>query len=184
MTSWTGYAGGSKKGNPPDTACYHNALFRNDYGKLGHGEVVQMQIPSKNYKQFAEVYAGLFDKNGDRPDKGDRGPEYRHLVGIPGGVKSPLFKDLEEVLSKRGISVLTGKGDDGDNLGKKSVWVMDLAEFPFYRAEAYHQYHDGFFPGEDYPKSYNQLKDQAKEDGRLQTSKICPDEGTWEKNAE
>lgn len=94
LTSWTGYAGGSKKGNPPDSACYHNALFRNDYGKLGHGEVVQMQIPASKYKQFAEVYAGLFDKNGDRPDKGDRGPEYRHLVGLPGGMKSPLFKDL------------------------------------------------------------------------------------------
>ena len=87
-----------------------------------------------------------------------------------------MFKDLEEVMNKRGISVLTGKGDDADNLGKSSIWVMDLSEFPFYRAEAYHQYHDGFFPGENYPDSYNGLKDQAKKDGRLQTSKVCPDE--------
>ena len=40
LTSWTGYAGGTKEGNPKDSVCYHNALFRNDYGKLGHGEVV------------------------------------------------------------------------------------------------------------------------------------------------
>jgi hypothetical protein len=69
-------------------------LQRDDYGKYGHGEVVSMKIPQNKFKEFAAVYASLFDKNGDRPDKGDRGPEYRHLVGIPGGADSPLFETL------------------------------------------------------------------------------------------
>jgi hypothetical protein len=29
---------------------------------------------------------------------------------------------------------------------------MDSNKFPFYQGEVYHQYHDGFFPGEDYPR--------------------------------
>ena len=33
---------------------------------------------------FAEEYFKLF-KNGDRPDLGDRGAEYRSLIGLPGG---------------------------------------------------------------------------------------------------
>ena len=39
LTSWAGYAGGTKTG-PNGSVCYHNALFRDDYGKMGHGEVV------------------------------------------------------------------------------------------------------------------------------------------------
>ena len=148
---------------------------------MGHGEVVQMKIPANKYKEFAEVYGSLFDKNGDRPDKGDRGSEYRHLVGIPGGVKSPLFKELQDVFSKRNMTVKEGKGNDPDNLGKASIWVMDTAQFPSYRAEYYHQYHDGFFPGEDYPTVYNDLKKSARRDGRLETSKTCPDDGFWDK---
>ena len=53
---------------------------------MGHGEVVGMKIPSDKYADFAKEYMKLFDKKGDRPDKGDRGPEYRSLVGLPGGV--------------------------------------------------------------------------------------------------
>lgn len=70
---------------------------------------------------------------------------------------------------------LKGKGNDADNLGKHAAWVMDTAQFPSYRAEYYHQYHDGFMPGENYGRAYNDLKVQAKADGRLDVSKTCPD---------
>jgi len=82
LTSRAGYAGGRAKDN---LVCYHNARNVGDYGKLGHAEVVALSIPSSKFKDFAEEYFRLFDKDGNRPDQfGDRGPEYRNLVGIPG----------------------------------------------------------------------------------------------------
>ncbi len=38
----------------------------------------------------------------------------------------------------RKCPVAEGKGDEGDALNV--VWVMDTAQFPFYRAERYHQF--------------------------------------------
>ena len=89
-TSLTGYAGGTKT-DKDGAVCYHNFQQKADYGRFGHGEVVGMNVPKGSYQEFADEYFKLFDKNGDRPDKGDRGSEYRHMVGIPGGVKSPLY---------------------------------------------------------------------------------------------
>jgi hypothetical protein len=48
------------------------------------------------------------------------------------------------------------------------------AQFPFYQGEIYHQFHDGFMPGEQYPETYNQLMKQAYKDGRITTTG-CPD---------
>lgn len=180
LTSLAGYAGGRRVGvdrQRPDRAqglvCYHNMMGVADYGKLGHGEVVGMRIPVSSYSSFVSTYLSLFDRGGDRPDKGDRGPEYRHLVGMPGGVNSKLFRELEQQAEGR-WSLDEGKGDDGDNLGKKGIWVMDSANFPFYRGEVYHQYHDGFMPGEDYPREYNSLAARAVKAGKLDSTG-CPD---------
>ena len=54
------------------------------------------------------------------------------------------------------------------------VWVYDNTKFPFHLGEVYHQYHDGFMPGEDYPPAYNDLKADAYRAGRLVWSG-CPD---------
>ena len=75
-----------------------------------------MSIPSNKYQAFSQEYMKLFDKNGDRPDKGDRGPEYRHLVGLPGGIKSPLFADLKTAANGK-VDFKEGTGDEPDNLG-------------------------------------------------------------------
>lgn len=66
-----------------------------------------------------------------------------------------------------------GQGDDADTLGQAKVWVYDSDKFPFYQAEIYHQYHDGFMPGEQYGKVYNSLRNQAAQDGRIK-SVGCP----------
>lgn len=185
FTALAGYAGGSrtaKVANRPDltagTVCYHNMQGVEDYGKQGHGEVVGLRVPAASVKDFAAVYFDLFDKNGDRPDKGDRGPEYRSLLGLPGGVSSPLFPAVAAAAEARGvgfINLLAGHGNDADTLGKKAVWVMDTTAFPFYQGEVYHQYHDGFMPGEDYPsKEYNGMRERAYKAGRLQSTG-CPD---------
>ena len=170
ITSYAGYAGGIAR----DNVCYHNPTNFKDYAQYGHAEVVALTIPNAYYPKFADEYVKLFDKNGDRPDKLDRGPEYRHMVGLPGGVKSPLFPQLEEAVKPLGVTLREGQGSDPDNLGKKSIWVYDTQQFPFYKGELYHQYHDGFMPGENYPDSYNGLRDKARADGRIDKTG-CPD---------
>ena len=92
VTSIVGYAGGTQVG-PQGQACYHGQY---DYGDMGHAEVVNMNIPSDKFTEFAELYFSLF-VNGARSDVGDRGPSYRQLVGIKGGMNSYLFDDLLQV---------------------------------------------------------------------------------------
>lgn len=181
LTSLAGYAGGTQLGkdrNRPDLkrglVCYHNPLGIADYGKLGHAEVVGMLLPADKITSFTEEYFTLFDKNGDRPDKGDRGPEYRSLMGIPGGMDSPYIDGITTLARSKGLQLQAGVGDDSDTLGKRKVWVMDSEMFPFYQAEVYHQYHDGFFPGENYPNSYNNLQIKFAQAGVLKTTG-CPD---------
>ena len=159
MTARAGYAGGAGRGDSANgDVCYHNLRGQNDYGKLGHAEVVSMTIPRSSYGAFAQEYFKLFAKDGSRPDQfGDRGLEYRNVVGVPGGKGSPLVKDLLEATLKQGdkVDFAQGKGSDADS--KALVWIMDTAAHPSYRAENYHQFHDGFAPGENYPNSYNDL---------------------------
>ena len=178
-TALAGYAGGTKLGvdtNRPGNklVCYHNLQQIADYGRLGHGEVVGMTVPSDKVVDFSKVYFSLFDRGGDRPDKGDRGPEYRSLMGLPGGMDNPSFDKIQALASDAGLQLQKGAGDDPDTLGKRKVWVMDTASFPFYQGEVYHQYHDGFFPGEDYPPSYNLLQTKFAQAGVLKTTG-CPD---------
>lgn len=75
--------------------------------------------------------------------QGDRGGEYRSLIGLPGGMKSADFAEVEAAAKRDGLTLklVEGKGDDSDTLGKKIVWVMDTEKFPFIQAEVYHQYH-------------------------------------------
>jgi hypothetical protein len=60
LTSSTGYAGGlaaDKMGR----VCYHNLQGVADYGKLGHGEVVGMQLPTNKIVDFTSVYFSLYN---------------------------------------------------------------------------------------------------------------------------
>ena len=93
LTSVVGYAGGTEIGINGEL-CYHTwTEALGYYAPLGHAEVVNMKIPKNKFKDFAAVYFGNF-VNGDRKDWMDIGPEYRHLVGIPGGVNSDLYSLL------------------------------------------------------------------------------------------
>lgn len=173
LTALAGYAGGLKAGTD-GTVCYHNMLGKSDYGSLGYGEVVGMKIPKESIGEFSKTYFSLF-KNGDRPDRGDRGPEYRSLVGVPGGMENKeVLQELEVNAKAVGIKLVEGKGDDPDTLDKKVVYIMDSNKFPFKQAEIYHQYHDGFMPGEQYPQKYNSLVVNALKSGIIKTVG-CPD---------
>jgi len=72
------------------------------------------------------------------------------------------------------MTLKPGAGNDPDTLGKRTIWVYDTAAFPFHQAEVYHQMHDGFFPGEDYPRAYNDLALAYYRAGKLAPSG-CPD---------
>jgi hypothetical protein len=146
-------------------------------GSLGNAEVVGMQLPKgsqRNFAGMARVYFQLFGKDRERPDKGDSGPEYRSVVGIPGGVHGADYPVLAALAKETGLQLLEGAGSDPDTLGKKSVYVMDSGTFPFRPAEVYHQFHDGFMVGEQYPPSYNALRDQALQQGLIQHTG-CPE---------
>jgi len=173
ITARAGYAGGnllSKDGK----VCYHNAAQISDYGSLGHGEVVSLQIPSNQFGVFAKEYCKLFDSNGNRPDQlGDRGLEYRNLVGVPGGVSSKYAKELVQASIESGDKLDFAKGKGTDRDARAVVFVMDTTEHPFYVAEQYHQFHDGFNMGENYPNSYNGLAAQLAKEGTLGVNS-CP----------
>jgi peptide methionine sulfoxide reductase MsrA len=175
LTSRAGYAGGGKR-SVDGKVCYHNAAQIGDYGALGHAEVVSMQIPKSTFTQFAAEYCSLFSKDGCRPDQmGDRGPEYRNLVGLPGGVKSPLAKQLVDASIQNGdkLDFAKGKGGGTDPDARGLVFIMDTDDFPFYVAEQYHQFHDGFNFEENYPNSYNDIAGKLAKEGTLGQS-ACP----------
>jgi len=172
ITSRVGYAGGTETRD--GMVCYPNAYngIYGDYRKEGHAEVVALRIPPHSFPNFAAVYFRLFDAfTGYRPDQlQDTGPEYRSLVGVPGGKDSIYWDQLTKAAAaaaagsgsgaknnKQGkpISLLVGEGNDDDVVA--AAYVMDTAEFPFYLGERYHQFHDGFQTGEDYPDEYNAL---------------------------
>lgn len=99
-----------------------------------------MKIPSSKFKEFAIEYCKLFDKDGLRPDQfGDRGSEYRNLVGVPGGKNSEFAKLLVDASVATGdkLDFAVGKGDDKDV--PKVSFIMDSKDFPFYVGEQYHQ---------------------------------------------
>ena len=173
ITARAGYAGG-KAGSKDGKVCYHNALSISDYGSLGHAEVVSLTIPPSEFPSFVKEYCNLFSEQGYRPDQfGDRGLEYRNVVGIPGGVDGPFSKQLVEASVQAGdkLNFARGKGDDSDE--RALVWVMDSNRYQFFVAEQYHQFHDGFNFGENYPNSYNNLANKLSKEGKLGKS-TCP----------
>lgn len=71
------------------------------------------------------------------------------MVGLPGGVASPLYRILADA-NVNGMVLREGRGNEygADGAAREddvfnTVWVVDSDALPFYRAERYHQFHDG-----------------------------------------
>ena len=60
LTCKTGYAGGKKK-DKEGRVCYHNTNNIADYGKLGHGEVVGVELPSDRIVDATKLYFSQFN---------------------------------------------------------------------------------------------------------------------------
>mmetsp|Transcript_6268 Transcript_6268/g.10394 ORF Transcript_6268/g.10394 Transcript_6268/m.10394 type:complete len:199 (+) Transcript_6268:565-1161(+) len=182
LTSLTGYAGGKKLGDR-NRVCYHNMRQVADYGRLGHAEVVGMKIPTATLYDFAKRYFQLFVKYDlpgvsivDRADPQDKGPEYRSLLGLPGGVHSAQYVEIQRAMKDvlgDSWTLMEGSGNEPDTLLQRRVYVMDSSKFPFYRAEMYHQFHNDF-QSPPYGKEYNSLRDTFKE-ASLISETGCPE---------
>mmetsp|Transcript_31607 Transcript_31607/g.73720 ORF Transcript_31607/g.73720 Transcript_31607/m.73720 type:complete len:312 (-) Transcript_31607:141-1076(-) len=171
ITSLVGYAGGTKDS---DRVCYHNLALAPDYSTLGHTEVVAVNVPEESVGDFAKAVlddAARFPFG--RADPQDRGGEYRSAIGLPGGMESPLFKQIEEANQGR-LELIAGKGDDPDTVATKKIWVYDSNKFPFYQGEVYHQFHDDMI--ERYTETYKKIKNTMLENGKLRKVQ-CPEVG-------
>ena len=140
ITAVSGYAGGQRLG-PNNKVCYHNMQNFADYGKMGHAEAVQVEVPQSAFPRFCKKYFDLFGSRVYRHDPQDRGGEYRSVLGLPGGEDSPLFEVVKQAArdSPGGMKLFSGRGDEPDTIGDKAVLVYDSNKFPFYPAELYHQ---------------------------------------------
>lgn len=173
LTSRTGYAGGTEA-DASGRVCYHNLAGAPDYGRMGHAEVVGLSVPPSRLGDFADAYFALFDPaTGDRVDPGDRGPEYRYLLGLPGGDRNPAFDRVAAAARAGGKRLVAGRGGDPDTFRRGIVYYYDSEEFPFHRAEVYHQFHDDF-RGPHYGRAYNRLAELEFDAGFIEETG-CPD---------
>ena len=76
------------------------------------------------------------------------------VVGLPGGVHSPLYQVFAAANTYGMILKTSATGGDPDDLN--TVWVYDSAAFPYYDGEVYHQCHCDFrmSSGMPYPARY------------------------------
>lgn len=95
------------------------------------------------------------------------------MLGLAGGIDHPVYPAIAAAAGEAGFKLQSGKGNDPDTLGQQLVYVYDTAQFPFYQAEVYHQYHNDF-QDRPYGRNYNQLADLALDEGRIKTTG-CPD---------
>lgn len=186
-TSRTGYAGGALPSlvSGKSTVCYHTGDSR-DYSLLGHAEVVEVLLESSDVEAQTQALARDFfesfngpDGKRSRPDMPpspamDAGPPYRSVLGLPGGMGSPLFSIFAQA-NTHGMALKPGKGGDADELN--TVWVYDSLSFSFSPAEVYHQMHSNFFQsaGMPYPSSYVWDLWQAKQDACQICETGCPE---------
>jgi peptide methionine sulfoxide reductase MsrA/peptide methionine sulfoxide reductase MsrB len=150
VTSLAGYAGSLKEGGP---VCYYGSAPASVYSTLGFAEAVSVQLDSPSqFTGFVRKYFSLFTGTAPRTYKsfsklgtmredqlGDEGPPYRSSIGIPGGIKGPLFSVIQQE-NHHGLKLTQGQGSDQDTVG--TVWIYDSDRYKFHQAEAYHQFYD------------------------------------------
>lgn len=101
----------------------------------------------------------------------ESGKQYRELIGLRGGVQSPIFPALQEA-SEGKFSLVKGSGDEPDTIGQNTVHVYDAKAFPFRPAELSNQFQDD--PPERYVSDYRELNDKLRKVGMIFTTG-CPE---------
>ena len=173
----SGYAG-SKSAGTHGEVCYYNAAMQSVYSELGHAEAVQVLLEPWMVGDAARVFfdGGGFEELSPgvwaREDIADPGPGYRAILGLPGGMRSPLFAQVRAA-NVHNMTLLPGKGSDDDTFGTNSVLILDSSEFAFYPAETCMQFHDKVGAA-SYPPEYHALTQALLRSGRLPNSTACP----------
>ncbi|MEW5299903.1 MAG: hypothetical protein WDW38_002725 [Sanguina aurantia] len=181
VTAVAGYAGGNQAG-PGGKVCYYYADPKSVYERLGHAEVVRVDLTPNasaetarsEFQMFADTYfQKQFQKTPFgmlRLDPQDSGAGYRNVIGLPGGINSAYF-DILKAANVNNMVLKAGKGTEEDVFN--TVWVVDSNTLPFYRAENYHQFHSGI--GERFPVSYlRDLRNTVAGTGRIDPTG-CPE---------
>lgn len=181
FTAKVGYAGGRAPPAAQPQVCYHSGDAR-DYSELGHAEVVRVRLDAANATaQMAALAADYFDSfdgaagHRIRPDPMDAGPAYRSVVGLPGGLASPLYVTLK-AHNRFGMTLMPSQhGGDPDE--PNTVFVYDSDRLPFWDGEVYQQCHCNFFmsDGMPYPQSYTQDVWTAKKASGEYRPTGCPE---------
>jgi len=187
VSAVVGYAGGEGGAGSAGKVCYYYSQPGTVYEKLGHAEVVQVAVrnerAAEDTRAFARTYFSQFKRTPlgmIRLDPQDAGPGYRNVIGLPGGIRSPLMEVVREE-NVNGMRLVEGRGNAYEKRGVlgalgsplpreddavNTVYVMDTDAFPFYRAENYHQFHNGI--GKAFPAAYTRdLKRQSLESGLI-----------------
>lgn len=174
VTALVGYAGGVYE-SPRRTACYGGTVY-DDYAKLGHAEAVSVEIDAGGATASAQVRAlldayfehGFKGRRRGRLDPQDAGPEYRNVIALPGGVRGAWWP-LVRAANVYDMKLRRGRGGPARDLDDNHVvYVYDSREFPFYRAEGYHQFHRNLVIQRHVPRTYHEgLKRVQEALGRL-----------------
>lgn len=135
------------------------------YGNLHYAEAAQVTLDPDSdlaVAQFDVLAQKYFRdsfqlRNGvwTRLDPGDGGADYRNVIGIPGGVHGIFYESIV-THNINNMTLLEGgvHGVGGDAVDNGVVYVYDSVQFPFYRAEQYHQYHANVVLGRPVPQEY------------------------------
>lgn len=165
VTARTGYGGGYGSGQD-GLVCYdYEGTPGTNYCALHYAESVQIALdpaPEAAAAQFALLVTKYFAESFDfdngvwtRKDPMDAGPQYRNMIGIPGGVNGSLYAAVVKAnIHKMPLLVGGAKGETGDSVDEGVVYVYNSIEFPFYRAEQYHQFHTNDVLGRQLPQEY------------------------------
>lgn len=158
VTSRCSYAGGTSTG-AKCKVCYHNLHGVADYGAMGHAETVSMIVPVASFSAVVDTFwANCWA--GNRQDPQDVGGGYRSVIGLPGGMNSPLLPQLQAHAGAAAAELTNGYGGEGDTLNTGKVYVYDSAKFPAFTAEKFQQFHDDMSVA--YGSDYNAMKGMAK----------------------
>jgi len=181
VTALVGYAGGLYQ-SQSGAVCYHG-LPSMDYSKMGHAEAVSVELissdPTKSRAQVAALARAYFhhgfqmryDGRMQRLDPQDEGPEYRNVIGLPGGKSNADWWPVIEAVNAAHGKMPLLNGSASDLQDDFVVYVYDSLRFPFFRGEAYHQFHPNDVVGRPVPDSYlHDLKKTQAALGRLEST--------------
>ena len=104
----------------------------NNHEQYGSAEAVSLHLSNlKDFALAAKLFFSDFQRIGvnvwARKDVYDQGPQFRALIGVPGGLNGDYGPLLEDA-NLHGMELLDGEGSDEDTFEDNAVYVYDTGE--------------------------------------------------------